>query len=675
VKSMTWINEWRADLNSGYTRSPGEQEKEALISPTQSRGIARFGPFALDLRTGALMRDGRYERLPQQPAQLLLVLVNGRGKLVTREELRARLWPEDTFVDFDHGLNNAVNRIREVLRDSAASPLYIQTVPRRGYRFIGELDEEEAAAPEMGVEASVPTQPALPSAELEAPRRFVFRQGSQWIAAGLAIALGVVVTAVSLKWRAHPTVSQNAPPITSLAVLPLKNLSGDPAQEYLADGMTEAVIGRLSMIHGLRVISRTSVMQFKVTQFSVPEIARTLQVDAIVEGSVIREGSRVRVNAQLIRGATDEHFWSETYDRELGDALTLESDVAQSISRKVEVTVTGEDHARLVAARPVAPEAYETYLKGRFANRNNRADLEKSVAYFEESIRQDATFAPAYVGLAAAYGKLGTIFVGVPPREVRPKVISASRKAMELDPELAEAHTLLASMYMRQWQWAEAEVEYRRAVELNPNDAEAHLGLSDWMLCQGRTEEALAWARRGRELDPLGDSGSNVGWTLFSARRYDEAIHELRSVLAVRPHDALALWYLGLVLTANGQAEEAIAALEKAFSVSDHSPGVMGALVRAYAKAGRRRDALRLLGELKRRQQTGYVPSGAFLNAYLGLGDNDQAFIWLERAYEEQSNILIYLKVFPFFDSLRDDPRFKSMVHRVGLDREYQSSF
>jgi len=316
---------------------PPEKTEKELSSPTQSRGIARFGPFELDLQTGTLMRDGRYERLPVQPARLLLVLVNSRGKLVTREELRVQLWPEDTFVDFDHGLNNAVNRIREVLRDSAASPRYIQTVPRRGYRFIGELEEEEAAAPQEMVEASVlKPSPQLP--EFETRGRLIFRP--KWSAAILAIALCILITIVGLKWRAQRPVLPNPPPITSLAVLPLKNLSGDPAQEYLADGMTEAVIGRLSMIHGLRVISRTSVMQFKVTQFSVPEIARTLQVDAIVEGSVIREGSRVRVNAQLIRGATDEHFWSETYDRELGDALTLESDVAQSISRKVEVTVT-----------------------------------------------------------------------------------------------------------------------------------------------------------------------------------------------------------------------------------------------------------------------------------------------------------------------------------------------
>jgi TolB-like protein/DNA-binding winged helix-turn-helix (wHTH) protein len=461
-----------------------------------------------------------------QPAQLLLVLVSSHGELVTREELRARLWPEDTFVDFDHGLNNAVNRIREVLRDSASSPRYIQTVPRRGYRFIGELAEEEAAAPRQEIETSVPTQRVPKSLQPQIGGRIVSRPG--WFAAGLAVALIIMVvtlsTLVGLKRRTQPPTLENARPITSLAVLPLKNLSGDPTQEYFADGMTEAVIGRLSTIHGLRVISRTSAMQFRNTPLSAPEIAKKLGVDALVEGSVMRQGNRIRVHAQLIRASTDEHFWSEAYDRELGDVLTLQSEVAQSIARKVEVTVSGGERARLVAARPVSPDAYESYLKGLFAKENSRAEVEERIAYFDEAIRKDPTFAPAYVGLAGAYGALGTIFVGDPPTETRPKVISAAQKALELNPELADAHVILATIGMSQWRWAEAESEFRRDLDLNPNDAAGHLGLSDWMLCQGRTEEALAWARRGRELDPLGNSGHTIAWTLFNAHRYDESI-------------------------------------------------------------------------------------------------------------------------------------------------------
>jgi TolB-like protein len=320
-------------------------------------------------------------------------------------------------------------------------------------------------------------------------------RASRWlVVGGVAVLSMLAVTSIISRIRSG---NATRPKITSLAVLPLKNLSGDATQEYFADGMTESVIGRLSMIRGLRVISRTSVMQFKDTHMSAPEIAKKLQVDALVEGSVIRQGGRVRVHAQLIRGATDEHFWSETYDRELGDALVLESSVAQAIAQRVQVTFTGDERARLAATRSVAPEVYESYLKGAFGKNNSRTDIETSIGYFEEAIRKDPTFAPAYVGLAFAYDDLGTLLVGASHEEVRPKAISAARKALELDPDLADAHALLAELQQDQWQWAEAQAEYQRALELNPNDAAAHLGLANWLLCQGQTEEALVWSRRG----------------------------------------------------------------------------------------------------------------------------------------------------------------------------------
>ncbi len=639
---------------------------------THAPPVRRFGPFDINLHSGELRKNGMRLRLSGQPFQVLAVLVERPGEVVTREELHSKLWPVDTFVDFDHGLNNAVARIREVLDDSSDTPRYVETIPRRGYRFIAPLaDVRPATVPASAAESKISptheiTRPrALASSVLPGQKRFA-SIGLRALLGGAAVLAFFTVVLVQYRGGAKAT-KQIA--IKSLAVLPLKNLSGDPTQEYLADGMTEALIGRLSGIHDLRVISRTSAMHFKDTQLAVPEIARTLGVDAIVEGSVIREGGRIRVHAQLIRAATDEHFWSETYDRELPDVLTLQSEVAESIARKVEVTITGEEHARLTAARSVSPEVYESYLKGRFAKSNNRAEIEESIAHFEEAIRKDATFAPAYVGLADAYDNLGLVFIGVPPGEVRPKVISAARKALELDPELAEAHVLLADVYQKQWQWSDAEAEYKQALELKPNEAAAHLGFASWLLCQGRTEEALAWARRARELDPVGATGTGIGGILFYARRYDEAIRELRSALAIRPDDALALWYVGFALIAKGQPEQAIPVLEKAVSISDRSPGVIGVLVRAYAQAGRRPDALRLLAELKRRRQAGYIPAAAFVNAYLGLGEHDEAFAWLEPAYKEQSNILQFLKVHPYFDPLRDDPRFKDLLHRVGLDQ------
>jgi TolB-like protein/Tfp pilus assembly protein PilF len=460
-----------------------------------------------------------------------------------------------------------------------------------------------------------------------------------------------------------------------LAVLPLKNLSRDSGQEYFADGMTEEVIGRLATIRGLRVISRTSVMRFKDNRSSVPEIAKALGVDAVVEGSVMREGSRVRVHAQLIRAATDEHFWSETYDREMGNVLSLESDIAQAIAEKVEVTISGQERVLLVATRQVSPEVYDSYLKGNFANRNTRAGIEESIGFFSEAINKDATFAPAYVGLAAAYENLGSVFGGVPPRETRPRVISAAQKALDLDPRLAEAHVLLAGTYQREWKWKESEAEYKRALELKPNDARGHREFAYWLLCQGRLEEAVAWSQRARELDPLGVDGlASNGLLLFYARRYDESVQDLQSVVAVQPGNAVAHWFLGYALIAHGQSEQAIPVLERAVLLSDRSPAVIGVLVRAYVHAGRRADAIRLLGELNKRRETGYVSSAAFVNAYLGLGDKEQAFAWLERAYQENSAILQFLKVHPHFDPLRNDPRFADLIRRVGLDREFHSS-
>ena len=487
------------------------------------------------------------------------------------------------------------------------------------------------------------------------------------VLAGVAVA----IVALAFAYFARRSGEGGAVPtkIRSLAVLPMKNLSGDPSQEYLADGMTEALIARLSRIGGLRVISRTSVMGFKETKLAVPEIARMLRVDAIVEGSVIREGSRVRVTAQLIRAATDDHFWSESYDRELREALSLQSEVAQSIARKVEVTVTGKEQERLTATRAVTPEVYESYLKGRFAleKSNNSAGISESIGYFEEAIRKDETFAPAYVGLASAYSKLGSVLVGASPEKARPEVVQAARKALELDPQSAEAHVLLAEMEQNQWHWAEAESEYRRALELNPSDATAHTGLARWLVSQGRGDEAVTWVRRGRELEPLADAGINIAWILFQARRYDEAIHELRSALAVLPDDVRALWVLGFVLIANQQPQEAIPVLEKTVSISGRSPGAIGVLISAYAHAGRRAEALQLLAELKKRKQSSYVPAAAFVNAYVGLGEREQAFAALEQAYEEKSNILQWLKVHPFFDPLRQEPRFVNLVQRVGL--------
>lgn len=548
-------------------------------------------------------------------------------------------------------------------------PVHRHLHEKRGsvYALSEELDVWiQNRRPRAGSEPEKQPEAEVPSAVWNTPGAMAARKSLRWI---VAAALCVCLLAAWLLFRQRATVTAQ-PRIRSLAVLPLRNLSGDPGQEYLADGITEALTGQLSNIHDLRVISHTSVMRFKNPQISVPEIAATLGVDAVVEGSVMKEGSRIRVTAQLIRGATDEHFWSETYDREMRDALTLQSELAQSIAEKVEGTLTGEEHQRLAAAGPVAPEVYESYLKGSFAlnHGNGKADMQQSIAYFEDAVHRDPAFAPAYLGQAEAWTTLGTVFAGVSPAETRPRVIGFARKALALDPDLVEAHVVLANVLQEEWHWTEAETEYRRALELNPNAADAHAGFAMWLLSQGRTSEALASMRRARALDPVAISGDELSWILFQSHRYEDAIRESRSALALQPDDAGTLVGLGFALVANNQAADAVPVLEKAIALSNGSPAATGVLVRAYNHAGRRVDALRLLADLKRRSSAGYIPAAAFVNAYLGLGEYDKAFTSLEQAYREQSNILQFLKTHPYFDPIRGDPRFADLVRRVGLE-------
>jgi TolB-like protein/DNA-binding winged helix-turn-helix (wHTH) protein len=634
--------------------------------PAQETGIHRFGPFEINAQSSELRRNGMKVRLSGQPFQVLALLIERAGEVVTRDELHSRLWNADTFVDFDHGLNNAVARIREALEDSSASPRYVETIPRRGYRFIaplGDFRSLTSTVPNLSPAPWIANESATNCTSVPAERRPII---TQWKVLLAATAL-ITSVAVGLVFFLSRGKSGGRRPISSLAVLPLRNLSGNPAQDYLADELTEELISRLSAIRDLRVLSRTSVMRLKDSKLSTPEIARTLQADALVEGSVIRDGDRIRIHAQLIRGATDEHFWSETYDREIGDVLSLEGDVAQAIAAKVAVTVTGKEQARLTAARHVAPEVYENFVRGETGSHNTRAALESSIDYFNKAIAKDPTFAPAYLGLANAYENLSLILVGAPPGEMRPQVIRAARKALELDPELAEAHVVMAAVDQRRWQWSEAETEYQQALQLEPNDGAAHLGYANWLLCEGRIEEALAWARRARELDPLGTTGVNIGWILFHARRYDDAIRELRSVVAIHPDLAVAHWYLGFALIGRKHPEEAIAELQRTVALMNRSPGSLELLATAYGYAGRRSDALGILDEMKRLRKRTFVPAGAFINPYLALHDYDTVFLWFERACGEQSGILQFLKVHPFFDPIRNDPRFRDLLRRVGL--------
>jgi len=622
----------------------------------RSRSIQRFGVFEVDLRSGELRKQGVRIRLQEQPFHVLTVLLQRPGDVVTREELRSQSWPADTFVDFDNSLNTAINKLREALGDSADNPRFIETLPRRGYRFIAPVDGLGTGPDDPDVRQPREARPA--------PRLL------RWLIALLSLAILATALSVSNVFHVRDRLTRNmrAPRILSLAVLPLTNLSGDPTQEFFSDGMTDALITDLAKVGSVKVISRTSVMRYKKTDKSLPEISRELNVDGIIEGTVQRSGDRVRITAQLIEGSTDRHLWASSYDRELRDVLTLQSDVAMGIARQIEITLAPQS-GNPVSGRPVAPAVYESYLKGRFElhRADTAAGLKEALRQFQAALDADATFAPAYAGLAATHSQLATVFFGEPPYEARRKVFAAAGKALELDPQLVEAHVVLADTLAEDWRWSEAEAEYKRAIELSPSDADANAGLADWFNCQRRTQEALSWAHRAQDLDPLALYGTDIGWILFNARRYDEAIRELRTVLAVEPENEGALWFLSFALIGAEHFDEAIKILERVASVSHRSSAVLGVLVHAYAHAGRRREALRVLDELHRRRKAAYVPAAAFLNAYLGLGDKEKAFAWLERSVEERSKIIQFLKVQPFFDPLRGDPRFAAFLRRANF--------
>ena len=636
------------------------------MEPPAQAARMRFGPFEADLRSGELRKHSVRLKLQDQPFQVLALLLEHAGDVVTREELRQRLWPADTFVDFDTGLNSAVKKLRDVLADSADQPRYIETIPRRGYRFIAPLvDPSPATVPSSEPEthkiaSSQPASSVVPAAE-----SFSFTRLRLLFGAAVLLLLFV---AVFLVYRNTGTGGARRPAIKSLAVLPLKNLSGDASQEYLADGMTEALIGRLSEIHNIRVVSRTSVTRFKDTHLSVPEIARTLQVDAIVEGSVIRDGDRIRVHAQLIRAATDEHFWSEAYDRDLRDVLSLQSDVAQSIARKVEVTISGEEHARLSAARTVDPEAYEAYLKGRYYWNKRTADsMPKAALYFEQAITKDPGFGAAYSGLADCNS--GLAWHGfMSPAEVLPKAYAAAQKAVEIDPQSAEAHASLALVLEHKWDWAGAQVEFKRALDLNPQYANAHHWYGDYLSIQGRHDEALVEAKRALELDPLNLMiGTWVGLRYYLARRYDGAIEQSRNTVDLDSNFAAAHLILGQSYVQQGKYKEGLDQLQKAASLSGDSPLYIAQVGVSLALAGEKKEALRVIRELQDTSGKRYVSPYGVAQIYATLNDKEQTYKWLEVAYLDRAVWMSYLAVDPLFDSIRSEARFRDFLRRVGL--------
>jgi TolB-like protein/DNA-binding winged helix-turn-helix (wHTH) protein/Tfp pilus assembly protein PilF len=621
--------------------------------------VVTFGAYEFSPYSGELRKEGMRVHLEGQPLAILQMLLGRPGELVTRDELQTELWPGDTFVDFEHSLNAAVKRLRGVLNDSADQPRYIETLARRGYRFIAPVNTADAGSEHA---ASV----AIPSAEHVSRNVYVRRF---WLQAVVALFVVAVAVWYWREWR-HGLTTPAGPVIHSLAVLPLQNLGGDPSQDYFADGMTEELIGRLSRIHGLRVISRTSAMHFKNTQLSVPEIAKMLGVDAIVEGSVVREGPQVRVHAQLIRAATDEHIWTEEYQREYRSLLDVQAEVARSIAEQIEVSLTPEDRARLASTHPVDPEAYENYLKGRYYFNQRTADaLNKSIASFQQAIAKDSDYALAYSGLADAYAMLG-FRGGFPSKDALSRAKTAALKAIELDDTLAEPHASLAFIAeTHEWDWTTAKREYKRALELNPGDARAHNWYAGYLTYVGRFEDGISEAKRARELDPLSLPINNaLAGRLLAGSHYDEALRQVQETLELDAHFAPAHQTLAWVYLHSGKNQEAIREFQNALQLSGTEDTDLELdLGFAYAVTGKQDEARRILAKLEKLHEQGVVPSGSVAILHGALGESNEAFAWLEKAYEERDPQLTYIKAGRRFEPLRKDPRFGQFVHRIGL--------
>jgi TolB-like protein/DNA-binding winged helix-turn-helix (wHTH) protein/Tfp pilus assembly protein PilF len=570
----------------------------------------RFGNFEVDLNAGQVRKGSSKLRLPGQSFEILIRLLDRPGEVVTREELRGRVWTEGTFVDSDHGLNAAINKLREVLGDSAERPRYIETLPRRGYRFLAEV--------RLG-----------PGGPLKR--------------------------------------------IRSLAVLPFENLSGDPDQEYFVDGMTEALITTLAKISALRVISRASVMRYKGIRKPHSEIAQELNVDGVVEGSVLRVGKHVRISAQLLHASFDGHLWADSYERDLRDVFALQAEVAQAIAAEIRIQVTPRERKRLRQVRRVNPKAYEAYMLGRFFwNKRTPEGMTKSLVYFQQAIEQDPSYALAYAGLADAYVGLGFAFHEIAsPREVMPKARAAVKKALEIDESLGEAHATLAFIStIHDYDWKAAERSFTRALALNPGNAKVHHLLAAYLSYRGRLNEAQEEIERARETDPLSlPINSHAASLFYFQRDYDQAIKQSRRTLDLDVTFPNAHLILSLSYQQKAMYADALAEAEKAASFSGRSAASLGCIGGCYAAHGRPSEAKNIIKELQELSKRQHVSPFVIAWVYVNLHDRDAALEHLEQAYAERSTYLPHIKVDPSLDFLRSDPRFQDLLRRMNLQQ------
>jgi TolB-like protein/DNA-binding winged helix-turn-helix (wHTH) protein/Flp pilus assembly protein TadD len=574
----------------------------------------RFGIFEVDLRTGELRKGGVRVKLHGQPFAVLAMLLERPGDVVTREELQQKLWASDTFVDFEHGLNKAINKLREALGDDANNPRYIETLPRRGYRFVGPIAQP----------ATVKAAPTISMAPF-------WRR--TWPLAGLAFVMSATVAASLLVGRLRERSHAKAPaaPIHSVAVLPLENLSHDPEQQYFADGMTDELITDLAKIHALRVISRNSIMVYKGHPKPLPQVARELNVDAVVEGTVMRSGDRVRITAQLVEAPKDRHLWAEAYEGDLRDILSLQDQVARAIAAAVKTTLTPQEQTSLSSARPVVPAAHHAYLRGLYELHGTTDEAkQRAIWNFQQALVYDPDDALAYAGLADAYSRLSTGQKA--PLEVMPKAKAAALKAIELDDTLAEAHASLGYVKLFfDWDWSGGGAELRKALELNPNLAVAHAHYAKYLLLSYRADEGIQELQRAYDLDPLLPSThGGMVWFLFEARRFSDSVQAAKTFAEDDP--IVAFSYLKL-----GQRDAALAVADHARGRMDN-PVILAYAATAYAAAGRKEEAHMLLNQILQQAQQRYICGYNVASVYAALGDKEQAFAWLEKAYLQRSD-------------------------------------
>ena len=624
----------------------------------QSHVPVRFGIFELDSESGELLKQGLKVRLQEQPFQVLRILLEHPGKVVTREELQRRIWHADTFVDFDRGLYNAIKKLREALGDDAQKPLFIETLSKRGYRFIGPVQN--------GTKATALQEAIAPTTLTETGAQETHRKGFAWVLAlgtALVVALILVLGLNAGGIRDRLLGRSASPRIQSLAVLPLQNLSGDPAQEYFSDGMSDALITGLSQIGSLKVISRTSSMRYKKTDKSLPEIARELNVDGIVEGTVQRFGDRVRITAQLIHGPSDRHIWADSYERDTRDAFALERDLTLEIARKIQAQLKTPNQARLAQTRPVNAKALDAYLQGNYyLNRFTEEDTRKAQEYLQQAIDADATFAAAYAGMARAhYG----LFQGSSEDAVIAR--RAAERALELDPTLSDAFVTLGKIKLDSWDWPGMEKEYRKAIEINPNNASAHQDLGEFLDAMGRLDEGLKECQIAQQLDPNHD---HLSGALYDRREFDRSNEVLLIMLRNDPDNVVLHHNLYLGYEAKGMYKEAVQHLERTLTLVGFREEAVN-LHHAFAISGYRgamREYAKEAEHLHATKQI-FVPVN-LAGVYTILGNKDRAFYWLEQAYKHSPGTgipLWMMKSYVALEPLHSDPRFKDLVHRIGL--------